>query len=157
MTIPAHARGMERNSIIRQPLEEIQVGTVLHPESNGISFESKLNHFLILHDRYWRIFRTICLRDKASEACIDDTEQPKSTFGKNIKKISHITRSDAGLEFWSDTFRKLCKENKIKFETSTPKHQEQNGLVERHWGTIIRFANDLLLHARLKRKISIMQ
>ena len=44
MTIPAHARGKERNSIARKPLEEIQVDTVPNPEPNGISMESKFNY-----------------------------------------------------------------------------------------------------------------
>ena len=34
----------------------------------------------------------------------------------------------------------------------SPKHQEQNDLVERHWGTIAKLANTLLLHVRLNRK-----
>ena len=38
-------------------------------------------------------------------------------------------------------FRKLCGENNIKFNTAAPKHQEQNGKVERHWGTILKLAN----------------
>ena len=37
--------------------------------------------------------------------------------------------------------------------TAAPKHQEQNGLVERHWGTMAKLANTILLHARLNRKI----
>ena len=51
------------------------------------------------------------------------------------RTIQHI-RSDAGTEFPSDTFRKWCSENKIHFNSAAPKYQEQNGLVERHWGTI---------------------
>ena len=146
MTIPAHARGKERNSIIWIPLEEIQVDTVSNPEPNRISMESKFNYFLILCDRYSRIFRTIDITDKTSEACIDGIEQLISKFpglSKSIKKISHI-RSDAGLEFRSNTFRKWCGENKKNFNTAAPKHLEQNGLVERHWGTIVRYANTLL-------------
>ena len=65
--------------------------------------------------------------------------------------IKHI-RSDAGSEFRSDVFRKWCSKNKIHFNTAAPKHQEQNGLVERHWGTVVKLANVLLLHARLNRK-----
>ena len=65
--------------------------------------------------------------------------------------IRHI-RNDAGTEFQSDTFKKWCSENKIHFNSAAPKHQEQNGLVERHWGTIAKLANTLLLHARLNRR-----
>ena len=44
---------------------------------------------------------------------------------------------------------KWCGENNIKFNTAAPKHQEQNGMVERYWGTILKLANTLLIHARL--------
>ena len=57
--------------------------------------------------------------------------------------IQHIC-SDADTESHSDTFRKWCSENKIHFNSAAPKHQEQNGLVERHWGTIAKHANTLL-------------
>ena len=74
MTISAHARGKERNSIIWKPLEQIQVDTVPNPEPSGISMESKFNYFWILCERYSRIFRAIGTRDKTSEVCIDDIE-----------------------------------------------------------------------------------
>ena len=57
-------------SIMRKLLGEIQVDTVPNPKPNGISMESKFYSFLILCDRYSRIFRTIGIRDKTSEACI---------------------------------------------------------------------------------------
>ena len=37
-----------------------------------------------------------------------------------------------------------CGENSIRFTTAAPKYQEQNGLVERHWGTITKMANTML-------------
>ena len=48
--------------------------------------------------------------------------------------------------------RKFCGDNSIRFTTATPKYQEQNVLVERHWGTITKMANTMLLHARLNKK-----
>ena len=48
--------------------------------------------------------------------------------------------------------RKCCEENNIKFNTVALKHQEQNGMVERYWGTILKLANILIMHARLNRK-----
>ena len=128
--------------------------TVPNPEPIGISNESKINYFLILCDRYSRIFRAIGLKDKSSEACIDGIEQLISNFPcleRNLKIIHHI-RSDAGSEFRSDMLRKWCGENNRKFNIAAPKHQEQNGMVERHWGTILKLANTLLIHARLNRK-----
>ena len=70
---------------------------------------------------------------------------------RKLRKISHI-RTDAGSEFRSDTFRKWCSKNNIRFTTAAPKHREQNGLVERHWGTIMKLANTMLIHARLSKK-----
>ena len=72
-------------------------------------------------------------------------------MNKRIKSINHI-RSDAGSEFRSDTFRKWCSERKIIFTTTAPKHQEQKGFVVRHWGTIMKMANIMLLHARLSKR-----
>ena len=65
--------------------------------------------------------------------------------------INHI-RSDPGSEFRSNTFRKWCSERKIRFTTAVPKHQEQNGLVEKHWGTIVKMTNTMILHARLSKR-----
>ena len=147
MTISSHSRGKERHSIVKHPLDEIQVDTVPNPEPLGLSLESRYNYFLILCDRYSRIFRLIGMRDKSTEACIDGIELLTSsipTKDRRIKSINHI-RSDAGSEFRSDTFRKWCSERKIRFTTAAPKHQEQNGLVERHWGTIVKMANTMLL------------
>ena len=67
-------------------------------------------------------------------------------------KISHI-RTDVGSEFRSDTFRKWYSENHIRFTTAAPKHQEQNGLVERYWGTIMKLANTMLVYASLSKKL----
>gem|GEM_PF-2876143 len=154
MTIPAHARGKPRESTVSTTLDEIQVDTVPNPEPMGLSADSRFNYFLILCDRYSRLFRICGIKDKTTDACIDGIELIISTIPGNNrqpKAIRHI-RSDAGTEFRSDTFRKWCSENKIHFTSAAPKHQEQNGMVERHWGTIAKLANTLLLHARLNRK-----
>ena len=98
MSIPAHSRTKSRQSIVNKPLEEIQVDTVPNREPIGISNESKVIYFLILCDRYSRIFRAIGLKDKSSEACIDVIEQLISNFlylETNLKRSNHI-RSDAG-------------------------------------------------------------
>jgi len=154
MTIPAASRGKIRNSQPTSPLEEIQIDTVPNPEPLGLSSESRYNYFLILCDRFSRTFRLIGIQDKSTDACIDGIELLTSRIPNNkrkIRKISHI-RTDAGSEFRSDTFRKWCSENNIRCTTAAPKHQEQNGLVERHWGTILKMANTMIIHARLSKK-----
>ena len=138
MTIPAHARGKSRTSIVSKPLDEIQVDTVPNPEPMGLSADTRYNYFLIFCDRYSRLFRICGIRDKSTDACIDGIELIISNLSLHQRTphtIRHV-RSDAGSEFRSDTFRKWCSENKIQFTSAAPKHQEQNGLVERHWGTI---------------------
>ena len=156
MTIPAASRRKTRSSTVNSPLDEIQVDTVPNPEPLGLNSESRHNYFFIMCDRYSRIFRLMGMKDKSSDACIDVIKQiisnfPNASSKNKIKEIKHI-RSDAGSEFRSDTFQKWCGENNIKFDTAAPKHQEQNGMVERHWGTIVRMAKTLLLHARLSTK-----
>ena len=75
MSIPWRSRGKKREPQVHNPLEEIQVDTVPSPESIGISTDSRFNYYLILCDRYSRIFRSIGLKDKSSEARIDGIEQ----------------------------------------------------------------------------------
>ena len=137
------------------PLEEKQVDTVPNPEPLGLSPESRYNYFLILCERYSRTFRLIGIQDKSINACIDGIELLTSRIRHNKRKFSRIShiRTDAGSEFRSDTFRKWCIENNIRFTTAAPKDQEQNGLVERHWGTILRMANTMIIHARLSKKL----
>ena len=97
-----------------------------------------------------RTFRLIGIQDKSTDACIDGIELLVSRIPnhkRRLRKISHI-RTDAGREFRSDTFRKWTSENNIRFTTAAPKHQEQNGLVVRHWKTIMKLANTMLIHAR---------
>ena len=112
MTISSHSRGKERNSIVRYPLDKIQVDTEHNSEPLGLSLESRYGYFLILFDRYSCIFRFVGIRDKSPEACIGGIELLTSsipTKGRRIKSINHI-RSTAGSEFRSDTFRKRCSE-----------------------------------------------
>ena len=136
------------------PLDEKQVYTVPNPEHLGLSPESRYNYFLILCERYSRTFRLIGSQDKSINACIDGIELLTSRIRHNKRKFSRISHilTDAVSEFRSDTFRKWCSENNIRFTTAAPKHQEQNGLVERHWGTILRMANTMIIHARLSKK-----
>ena len=57
MTISARSRGKLWNTSPTFPLKEVQIDTVSNPEPQGISAESRYNYFLILCDRFSRIFR----------------------------------------------------------------------------------------------------
>ena len=43
--------------------------------------------------------------------------------------------SDGAKEFSSTQFSRLCRENKVRLETSAPYTPEKNGKAERKWGT----------------------
>ena len=154
MSIPVTFRRKYRTSHVFNPLDEIQVDTVPNPEPLSLSSESRYECYLIFCDRYCRIFRVCVMRDKTTDACIDGINLILSSLPIQNKHISHLTHiySDAGSEFRSDTFRKWYSDNNIKFSSAAPKHQEQNGLVEHHWGTICKLSNTMILHARLNRK-----
>ena len=71
MSIPSSSRGKKRESQVLFPIEEIQVDTVSNPDPIGISTDYRFNYFLILYDRYSRVFRLIGKKEKSSEAYID--------------------------------------------------------------------------------------
>ena len=153
-SIPHAARSKTRTSTPKSFLEEIQVDTVPNPEPLGVSAETRYKFFLIFCDRYSRIFRISGMKDKTSLECAKAIEGilsriPNST--STAKDITHI-RSDTGTEFRSNDFNDWCKENSIVFTTAAPKHQEQNGMVERHWAEVSKLANIMLVHARLSTK-----
>ena len=150
-TIKHAARSKTRSSTPKSFLEEIQVDTVPNPEPLGVCAETKHKYLLIFCDRYSRIFRVIGMKDKSSLQCASAIETILSRIPNSNKTAKDITylRSDAGTEFRSNEFNDWCREHSIVFTTAAPKHQEQNGLVERHWGEVFKLANLLLIHARL--------
>ena len=119
----------------------------------GLSADTRFNYFLILCDRFSRIFRMCGIRDKTTDACIDGTEliistMPGTQRHPNLYNI-YIVMLELNLDL---TFL----ENgavKIKFILTLLLPNTKNKMVfERHWGTIAKLANTLLLHARLNRK-----
>ena len=86
MTIPAASREKTRNSYPVLPLDEIQVDTVPNPEPLGLSPGSRYNYFLIICDRFSRIFRLIGIQDKSIDACIDGIELLTSRFPKKTEE-----------------------------------------------------------------------
>ena len=123
MSIPSSSRETKRESQVHGSLEEIQVDTVPNPELIDISTDSRFNYYLILCDRYSKIFRSIGISDKSSEACIHGIEQIISNISQLKKKLPQNImniRSDLGPEFISDTLGKWCGENSIRFTTAAP-------------------------------------
>ena len=59
--------------------------------------------------------------------------------------------SDGALEFKSKDFRKLCAENGTRQEFSAPYTPEENGKIERIWGTVTGMARCLLATSGLAK------
>ena len=59
------------------------------------------------------------------------------------KKIKTF-QLDNGGEFTSNEFKELCIDSRIKRELSTPYNPQQNGVVERNNGTIMKAAKAML-------------
>ena len=57
--------------------------------------------------------------------------------------------SDCAKEFSSSQFSRFCREEKVRFENSAPFTPEENGKVERKWGTIAGITRCLLNNAGL--------
>ena len=98
----------------------------------GLSADTIFNYFLILCDRYSRIFRMCGIKDKTTDVCIDGIELIISTMSgtqRQPQSIQHIC-SDAGTEFRSDTFRKWCSENKIHFNSLLPNTKSKMVLLK---------------------------
>ena len=150
--VTSSSRGSKRNPIVFKHLNEIQIDIVPDTEPIGISSKSRFGYFLISCDRYSRIFRLMCIGSRNTKVYINGLEQIISYIlelkDKRSKNITHV-RTDFSSEYISDTFQKWCGKYYICFTTATSKHQTQNGMVVKHWGTIMKLANTMLLHARL--------
>ena len=69
---------------------------------------------------------------------------------KGFDTCIHI-RSDAGTNFTSKEFKEYCSKENITLSVAAPKHQEQNGIVERGYGTASGMARSMLVHANLPK------
>ena len=62
-------------------------------------------------------------------------------------------RSDRGTEFTSNIFQQILLDRGIKFETSSPYSQFQNGRIERSWQTLFDIVRCLLVDSNAPRKL----
>ena len=148
--MPAYSRDKTRDYTVNKLLGETEVNTLPNIEPIGILSKSSFNYFLIIYNRYSRVYIIIvALEDKSTDIFIGGLEKLISKFSyleRILKSINHI-KVDIGLELRSDTFGKQCGENNIQFNTVVPKRQEQNGIVKRQWGALMKLAKKLFIHA----------
>ena len=60
--------------------------------------------------------------------------------------------SDGALEFKSKQFSDLCTSNGIKQEFSAPYTPEENGKIEREWGTVTGMTRSLMATAGVSKQ-----
>ena len=60
--------------------------------------------------------------------------------------------SDGAKEFTSSEFRSFCRKRGIRHETSAPYTPEENGKIERVWGTVVGMTRCMLDNARLGKQ-----
>ena len=60
--------------------------------------------------------------------------------------------ADCAKEFVSDHFNAMCYANQIRHETSAPYTPEENGKIERIWGTVVGMARCMLETASMGKE-----
>ena len=161
MTIPVHTRGKTCTSMVLKSLDKHSGRhSIPSPEPMGLSVDTRFNNLLIFCDPYSQTFRLCGIWDKSTNVCIDSIELIISNISicqKNSQTIQHVL-GNAGSEFWSVTFRKLCSENKIQFTSAAPKTSRTK---LSSWATLGHnsqtFKYSTSIHAQLNRIFSIMQ
>lgn len=94
--------------------------------------------FIDSHSRYCVVY-TIPTKDKVFEK----VQQFVADVGK-----PRILASDCAKEFLSTAMATFCREQGIRFETSAPYTPEDNGKIERVWGTVMGMARCMMARAR---------
>ena len=107
--MPAYSRDKTRDYTVNKLLGETEVNTLPNIEPIGILSKSSFNYFLIIYNRYSRVYIIIvALEDKSTDIFIGGLEKLISKFSyleRILKSINHI-KVDIGLELRSDTFGK---------------------------------------------------
>lgn len=94
-------------------------------------FEFKGNIYLLVVDVFSKYIEVVLLRETTAEAMIKNLKTIFARMG-----IPKIVYSDNGPQYDSWKYKRFAKEWNFKFQTSSPKYPQSNGLVERHIQTV---------------------
>lgn len=77
-----------------------------------------------------------------------------SKFQQFIADVGHPRTlvTDGAKEFTSRAFADFCREQKIRHEYSAPYIPEDNGKIERIWGTVVNMARSMVNNASMKKQ-----
>ena len=100
--------------------------------------------FIDDYSRYTRVY-LLSSKDEAENVFIKFKIQVENQKNKKIKRL----RSDRGGEYSSAFFKKICEENGIIHEVTTPSIPEQNGIAERKNRTLKDMMNAILISSGL--------
>ena len=81
------------------------------------------------------------------DECVEKFKQFVADVGK-----PRILVTDGAMEFTSKAFEGFCLERRIRHEFSAPYVPEDNGKIERIWGTVMNMARSMVDTARMSKK-----
>ena len=96
-------------------------------------------------DSFSRFIKVYFMR--SSDEVLEKFQQFCSDIGN-----PRMVVSDGAKEFTSSEFRSFCRKRGIRHETSAPYTPEENGTIERVWGTVVGMTRCMLDNARLGKQ-----
>ena len=139
-----------------KPLQHIFTDVIPSPAVLKVIPDCRYQQFLILADPVSRYLDIIGMKDYSSEETIKCLNEWRGKMLKRGFELFIHLRSDAGSNFTSQDFKDWCNKEYIKLSIAAPKHQEQNGFVERAYQTASRMARAMLIKAHLKIEFYIL-
>ena len=85
----------------------------------------------------------------------DEASEKLERFIADIAVPQILVSDDAG-EYIGQDFRRVCRKQKLRLETSAPYTPLENGKIERVWGTITPMARCMIFDANLLKLIGLM-
>ena len=153
---PKHKRSKHPMNINFKPLQHIFTDVIPSPAVLKVIPDCRYQQFLILADPVSRYLDIIGMKDYSSEETIKCLNEWRGKMLKRGFELFIHLRSDAGSNFTSQDFKDWCNKEYIKLSIAAPKHQEQNGFVERAYQTASRMARAMLIKAHLKIEFYIL-
>ena len=117
----------------RAPLEIVHVD-VLGPLEESINGYKYAIGFVDSFSRYITVYPMV-----GKDKVLENVKQFVADMGKPGTLVS-----DNGQEFISNAMREYCRNKEIRLETTTPYTPEDNGKIERVWGTLMGMARCML-------------
>ena len=147
---PKHKRSKHPMNVNFKPLQHIFADVIPSPAVLKAIPDCRYQQYLILADPVSRYLDIIGMKNYSTEETIKCLSEWRGKMLKRGFELFIHLRSDAGSNFTSQEFKDWCNKEYIKLSLAAPKHQEQNGFVERAYQTASRMSRAMLIKAHLK-------